>query len=259
MWTVAALYEFVSLPDCRERVAALRAFGEAHGLVGTLIFAEEGVNGTFAGSEDAVHQALALLQADGVIARLNLKFSRAEKRPFRQWKVKVKPEIVTFRQNGFDVARDGGTYVDPADWNELIRDPSVTLVDTRNSYEVGVGKFAGAIDPGLDSFPEFVDYVRNHLDPEKTPRVATYCTGGIRCEKATAFLRQEGFREVFQLKGGILQYLADVPKDQSLWEGDCFVFDWRLAVDHDLQPAGYHLCPVCDAPVKEPCRCEHVL
>jgi UPF0176 protein len=249
-WTVATFYQFVPLPDCREWAERLLEAGTRLGLCGTFILAEEGLNTTVAGEGDAIAQILAFLQQDDRFAELVVKTSTCEDQPFPKYKVKVKPEIVTFGNRESIPSSQVGEYVKPADWNELISDPDVVLVDTRNDYEVEVGRFKGAMNPKVKDFTEFGAFVEQELDPQKHKKVAMYCTGGIRCEKATAHLLNQGFETVYHLEGGILKYLEEVPKERSLWEGDCFVFDWRVALNHDLKPGGWRISPHTHLPEK---------
>ena len=238
-FTVAAFYHFSDLPDCEQVASRFRELGERLELKGTIIFSTEGVNSTLAGSAEAIEEALAWLRSDVRLAELEAKFSVTNLRPFPRFKVKVKPEIVTFRQPGADPNAAVGEYVEAKDWNALISDPEVITIDTRNDYEVQMGQFEGAVNPKTDKFEDFADFVQKHLAGNKAQKVAMYCTGGIRCERATAFLKTEGFSSVYHLKGGILKYLESVPKSESKWKGDCFVFDYRVGLDHDLKPAGW--------------------
>ncbi|MGJ8639395.1 MAG: rhodanese-related sulfurtransferase [Opitutaceae bacterium] len=242
-WKIAAFYHFTDLPDRDEWAERMVDHGLKVGLRGTLIFAPEGVNSTCAGSEAAVDSTIALLKSDPRFEHLEVKYSFADFNPFPKFKVKKKPEIVTFRQEGADPRADVGTYLEPEEWNDLISDPDVITIDTRNDYEVEVGQFKGAINPKTDDFTEFAKFVDEHLASQKGKKIAMYCTGGIRCERSTAYLKQKGFDSVYHLKGGILRYMEMMPKDQSLWEGDCFVFDYRVAVDHDLKPAKWKIDP----------------
>lgn len=236
---IAAFYHFTDLPD--RDVWAERMVDHALnvGLRGTVIFAHEGVNSTCAGSHGAVDATVELLRADPRFKDMEVKYSYADFNPFPRLKVKKKPEIVTFRQPGADPREEVGTYLEPEEWNDLIADPDVITIDTRNEYEVRVGKFRGAINPDTPDFTAFADYVREHLAGQEHRKIAMYCTGGIRCERSTAYLKKLGFKEVYHLKGGILRYLEMMPKEKSLWEGDCFVFDYRVALDHDLRPANW--------------------
>jgi len=247
---VAAIYKFVKLDDCAELRAPLQAQCDTLGITGTLLLAEEGINGTIAGTRSGIDQILAYLRSDPRLADLPHKESLAELPPFYRMKVKLKQEIVTMGVTGVDPAERAGHYVKPEDWNALISDPGVLLVDTRNDYEVEVGTFKGAIDPHITTFREFPDYVKNNFDPDKQPRVAMFCTGGIRCEKASAYMLQQGFPEVYHLQGGILKYLEKVPAGESLWQGECFVFDQRVAVGQGLAPGHYELCYGCSRPIR---------
>ncbi len=246
---VAALYKFVSLPDYEALREPLLEWCRAAGVKGTLLLASEGINGTVAGSRAAIDGLLDYLRRDPRLADLSHKESLHEEVPFYRMKVKLKREIVTMGVEGIDPAQVVGTYVEPAAWNSLISDPDVVVVDTRNDYEVELGSFEGAVNPKTGSFREFPAYVAEHLDPVKHKKVAMFCTGGIRCEKSTAYLREQGFEEVYHLKGGILKYLEEVPKENSLWQGECFVFDNRVSVDHDLERGSYDLCHGCREPV----------
>lgn len=246
---IAAFYHFVELPDFRELAERVRVHGERVGLKGTIIFAEEGLNSTCAGTVEAIDATIEFLRADPRLADLEVKYSYADFIPFPKFKVKQKAEIVTFRQANADPNQEVGTYLEPDEWNELISQPDVLTIDTRNDYEVGVGKFKGAVNPQTDDFVEFADYVERELADKKDQKIAMYCTGGIRCERATAFLKLKGFEDVYHLKGGILRYLEETPKEQSLWEGECFVFDYRVAVDHDLKPGPWKIDPVTSHPV----------
>ncbi len=248
---VAALYKFVSLPDYHDIREPLLDECIAAGTRGTLLLAAEGINGTIAGTRQGIDRVLNYLRSDPRLADLEHKESIDERNPFLRTKVKLKKEIVTMGVVGIDPNREVGTYVAPEDWNDLVEDPDVLLLDTRNDYEVGIGTFRGALDPHTTTFREFPDYVQKHLDPAQTPRVAMFCTGGIRCEKASAYMLEQGFEEVYHLQGGILKYLEEVPRDESTWEGECFVFDNRVAVDHSLQKGQYDQCYGCRWPVTD--------
>lgn len=281
-FTVAAMYQFADLGEgCGAHVTLrepLREFMAARDINGTILLAHEGINGTVAGSADAIAELVEFLRTDsifkGKLNHLELKFAEADKQPFLRSKVRLKKEIVTMGAYPFahdDTEETGdtvsqvlrtidsteivGTYVDAEQWNALIDDPEVTLIDTRNDYEVAVGTFAkadgqAAVDPKTESFREFPNFVEQQLDPAKHKKVAMYCTGGIRCEKATAYLMQRGFEAVYHLKGGILRYLETVEPEESRWQGECYVFDRRVTVGHDLQPGSYVLCFACGRPVK---------
>ncbi len=248
-YVVAALYRFVTLDNFREMREPLLGFCRERGIRGTLLLAQEGINGTVAGSREAIDALLEYLRADPRLAALEHKESIDQRMPFYRMKVKLKKEIVTMGVEGIDPNRVVGTYVQAKDWNALIADPEVLLIDTRNDYEYELGTFRGAVDPHTASFRDFPRYVREHLDPEKHRKVAMFCTGGIRCEKASAFMLQEGFDEVYHLRGGILKYLEEVPEEESAWEGECYVFDKRVAVDHQLERGSYDLCYGCRMPI----------
>jgi UPF0176 protein len=235
---VAALYRFVPLPDCRDLRPGLLGLCEELGIRGTLLLAPEGINGTVAGTAAAVDALIAVLREGplfgGRLAGLDVKLSTAEAMPFRRLKAKAKREIVAFDNGVTNPSASVGTYVEPKDWNGLVDDPDVLVIDTRNAFEVAIGTFAGARDPGTTTFGQLRDYVARELDPGRDRRIAMFCTGGIRCEKASAYLLDRGFAEVFHLKGGILNYLAEVPEQDSRWRGGCFVFDERVALGHGL-------------------------
>jgi UPF0176 protein len=246
---VAALYHFATLADFREQQEPLRARCRELGIRGTLLLAEEGINGTISGSRDSIDAILAYLRSDARLAALEHKESFSDTHPFRRLKVKLKKEIVTLGVPGVDPNKVVGTYVEPEDWNALISDPDVVVIDTRNDYEVMLGTFRNAVDPETKSFSEFPDYVRRHFSPEKNRKVAMFCTGGIRCEKASSFMRSEGYAEVYHLKGGILKYLEKVKPEDSLWQGECFVFDHRVGVTHGLGEGQAEMCFGCGHPV----------
>ena len=248
-FVVAALYKFVSLPDFESLREPLLAQCLAAEVKGTLLLAEEGINGTIAGSRRGIDQVLAYLHSDPRFADVGHKESYDTEQPFYRMKVKLKKEIVTMGVDGIDPKDIVGTYVKPRDWNALIADPEVLLIDTRNDYEVEIGSFKGAIDPKTTSFREFPEYIRANYDPAKHKKVAMFCTGGIRCEKASAFMKHEGFDEVYHLEGGILKYLEEVDEAQSQWQGECFVFDNRGAVTHGLLTGTHELCHGCRRPI----------
>ena len=232
MVTVAAFYRFFALADPAALRDDLRATFAATDLLGTTLIAPEGINGTMAGSPETIDRLLSFLADRTGLNRTEIKFSAAEAPPFRRLKFKLKREIITFRNAKVDPTQPG-QYVDPAEWNALLADPEVLLLDTRNTYETALGTFAGATTPPLETFSDFSDYVQKNLDPAKHRKVAMFCTGGIRCEKASAYMLQQGFPEVFHLKGGILKYLELVPEEASQWQGACYIFDERVSVDHD--------------------------
>jgi UPF0176 protein len=248
-WTVAALYRFVTLEDLLALQKEIKGVCDEHDICGTLLLAPEGINGTIAGKGKAIDVIIDLLDEKTGIKSASLKYSRAEERPFRRMKVRLKKEIVTLKAPEANPNELVGTYVNPEDWNSLIDDPEVTLVDTRNDYETAVGIFKGAIDPNIETFTEFKGYVHENMDPKKQKKVAMFCTGGIRCEKASSYMLAHGFEEVYHLKGGILKYLEEVPAEESQWEGDCFVFDRRVAVGQDLEESPYQLCYGCRFPL----------
>ncbi|MGQ0683963.1 oxygen-dependent tRNA uridine(34) hydroxylase TrhO [Bradyrhizobium sp.] len=238
-YRVAAFYQFAALPDFRELREPLRALCAAHGLKGSVLLANEGINGTLAGSVEGIAGLVEALQHGPLFAgrldNLELKYSTAGAAPFQRLKVRLKNEIVTLGAADADPTKRVGTYVDAAHWNDLIADPATLVLDTRNAFEVAMGTFAGAVDPGIKSFGEFKQFTTQRLDPARHRRIAMFCTGGIRCEKASAYLLARGFAEVFHLRGGILKYLEDMPESQSRWRGECFVFDERVALGHGLR------------------------
>jgi UPF0176 protein len=248
---ICALYKFTRLNDHESMREPLLDFMLERDIRGTLLLADEGINGTVAGSREAIDELLGKLISDARLADLDHKESLSETNPFYRTKVRLKKEIVTMGISGIDPLQAVGTYVDPADWNELISDPDTVLIDTRNDYEIGIGTFRNATNPETDSFREFPAYVRKHLDPVQHRKVAMFCTGGIRCEKSTAYLKELGFENVFHLKGGILKYLEEIPPEESLWEGECFVFDNRVSVGHGLKEGCYDQCHACRMPITD--------
>lgn len=246
---VAALYRFARFPDPKALRQALLDLCETHGIKGTLLLAQEGINGTIAGTEAALETVLAHIRTLPDCADITVKRSHAQDLPFHRMKVRIKREIVTMGEPAIDPLGGTGTYVKPAEWNALIDSPDTVVIDTRNAYEVKVGTFAHAIDPQTDSFSDFPAWARAHRAELEGKKIAMFCTGGIRCEKSTAFLKAEGLNDVFHLEGGILQYLEDVPATESRWEGECFVFDERVAVVHGLAPGTHTLCRACRMPV----------
>jgi len=250
-YVVCALYHFVRLNEHSSLKQPLLSLMREQDIKGTLLLAAEGINGTVAGQRQAIDHLLAWLKGQNEFKDLVYKESYVEKQPFSRTKVKLKKEIVTMGVDNIDPTHIVGTYVKPKDWNELISDPDVLLVDTRNDYEVAIGTFKGALNPETETFREFPDYVKQNLDTTKHKKVAMFCTGGIRCEKSTAYLKQEGFDEVYHLEGGILKYLEEVPEEKTLWEGECFVFDNRVSVDHQLEKGIYDQCYACRMPITE--------
>jgi UPF0176 protein len=250
-FVVAALYKFTTLNDCialRDKVLAQLKRDDIRG---TLLLAEEGINGTIAGTKQSVEAFLDWLQADQRFAGIDYKLSYHSAPPFHRTKVKLKKEIVTMGIDGIDPNDIVGTYVEPQDWNALVNDPDTIVIDTRNEYEYGIGSFENAINPHTETFREFPAYVEKNLDPTKHKKVAMFCTGGIRCEKASAYMKQQGFEEVYHLKGGVLKYLEHVDNENSLWNGECFVFDDRVAVDQNLDKGSYDQCHACRYPITE--------
>jgi UPF0176 protein len=249
--TVTAFYKFVALEDLPLLRGHLLEVVRTHGIKGTILLAPEGINATVAGPDTGVRALLAALRSDPRFSDLVSKESYAGEMPFGRLKVRLKTEIVTLRRPEADPTRRAGTYVKPEDWNALITDPDVTVIDTRNAYEVAIGTFEGALDPDTKRFGEFPDFVAARLDPAKHTRIAMFCTGGIRCEKASAYLLALGFPEVHHLEGGILKYLEVIPSQESLWHGECFVFDERVALEHGVKPGSHVMCKACGFPVAE--------
>ncbi len=250
---VAALYKFVDFPDFKAFKSPLYTFCVDQGIKGTLLLAAEGINGTVAGSRAAIDALLNYLRKtpalEGRFCDIEHKESFASTNPFYRTKIKLKKEIVTLGVPEASPAFCVGTYVDPCDWNQVIEDPDVIVIDTRNDYEYAIGSFKGAINPDTRSFRQFPAFVEKACDPSKHKKVAMFCTGGIRCEKASSLMLQQGFETVYHLKGGILKYLEEVPEEQSLWQGECFVFDNRVAVTHGLKEGRYDLCHGCRHPI----------
>ncbi len=248
---VAALYHFVRIENPEALQQELKDLLLANQIRGTLLVAQEGINGTIAGSRAGLQSVLSRLRQDPRFSAVNVKESEADKMPFKRTRVKLKKEIVTMGIEDIDPNHIVGSYVNPADWNALIEDPEVTVIDTRNEYEINIGTFRHAINPHTSSFRQFPEFARNTLDVTKNKKVAMFCTGGIRCEKSTALLKSQGFEQVYHLKGGILKYLEDVPTAESLWQGECFVFDDRVTVDHELKPGTYDQCHACRMPITQ--------
>lgn len=252
-YLTAAFYKFVDLPDYADRKAPLLAFCEAHHVKGLILLAREGINSTIAGAPSDVHAVLSYLRSDAKLADLVHKESISHTAPFHRMKVRLKKEIVTLGVEGISPTKQVGQYVKPEDWNDLISSPDVVLIDTRNDYEVEVGSFKGAIDPKIKTFSQLTEWVKQDksltTQSGAKPRVAMFCTGGIRCEKSTSLMLAHGFEEVYHLQGGILKYLEVVPPDKSLWQGECFVFDERVSVGHGLKPGPHALCRSCRDPL----------
>ncbi|WP_305369031.1 oxygen-dependent tRNA uridine(34) hydroxylase TrhO [Photobacterium leiognathi] len=250
-YVVCALYKFVELDDYQQIQQPLKDLLEANNIRGTLLLASEGINGTVAGKRESIDALLAWFKQDPRLTDVVYKESFSTEQPFNRTKVKLKKEIVTMGVEGIDPRHVVGTYVKPKEWNALISDPDVVLVDTRNDYEVDIGTFKNAVNPNTETFREFPQYVKDNLDPNKHKKVAMFCTGGIRCEKSTAYMKEQGFEEVYHLEGGILKYLEEVPQEESMWEGDCYVFDGRVAVNHQLEKSDYDVCNACRLPITE--------
>ncbi len=246
---IATFYKFTSLKGLKVLRGELLDFCKVKGIKGTILIGTEGINSTVAGPEGAIRALLSHLRNLEEFQGLVAKYSCAERSPFHRLKVRLKKEIVTLGIAGIDPVKRTGRHVPASEWDALITDPEVVVLDTRNTYETRVGTFRGAIDPGIKTFREFPEFVKTHLKSEKHKRIAMFCTGGIRCEKAAAWMLKEGFEEVSQLDGGILKYIEETPEGEGLWQGDCFVFDHRVGVDEALAPGGYEMCPSCRWPV----------
>ena len=248
---VAALYKFTRFSDFEDYRQPILDRMLDNDVKGTLLIAAEGINGTISGSRQAIDSVLDYLRSIEAIGSFTFKESYTSEQPFYRTKVKLKKEIVTMGVEDIDPLQSVGRYVKPSDWNALISDPEVILIDTRNDYEVQIGTFQNAVNPKTETFREFPEYVAKELDPSKHKKVAMFCTGGIRCEKSTAYLRQQGFEEVYHLEGGILKYLEEVPASETMWQGDCFVFDNRVSVNHDLEKGDYEQCFACRMPITQ--------
>lgn len=251
MVTICALYKFARLDDFEKMQQPLKDFMVSVGARGTVLLAREGLNGTICGSQEAIEKILDFLAADERLGKIDHKLSYSEKTPFKRLKVKLKKEIVTLGVADIHPTYSVGTYIKPSEWNDLISDPDVVLIDTRNNYEYEIGSFKGAINPNTESFREFPDYTKENLEQYRDKKVAMFCTGGIRCEKSTAYLKSQGFDEVYHLHGGILKYLEEVDEKDSLWDGECFVFDDRVAVKHNLERGQYDQCHACRYPITD--------
>ncbi len=249
-WKVAALYRFTPLENLPELKAAILASCLENSICGTVLLAPEGINGTIAGPPDGLDAIMQFLDGKCGVLQGEIKYSAAAEKPFMRMKVRLKKEIVTLRAPEANPAKCAGTYVGPRQWNELLGDPDTVVIDTRNVYETKIGMFKGAIDPGTDNFTEFKNFVKNTPALRQKKKIAMYCTGGIRCEKASAYMKAHGFDEVYHLKGGILKYLETIPADESLWQGSCFVFDKRVAIDHGLAESDHEMCYGCREPLE---------
>lgn len=253
MWTVAALYKFTPITDREALQAELKSRCKALDVYGTILLADEGINGTICAPNDANMQQIMnyILEIVGE-NNLELKYSTADLRPFRRIKIRLKKEIVTLKQDHVDPTKQVGTYLSPREWHEMLKDnPDMPVLDTRNDYEVEIGTFKNAIDPKTKAFTEFPDFVKKTLNPAKNKKVAMFCTGGIRCEKASSYMLAEGYEEVYHLKGGILKYLEEIPKEESLWDGECYVFDHRVSITHGLEQGTYDYCFGCGFPISD--------
>ena len=249
MHAICALYKFTRLDDFETIQLPLKGFLDSLSVKGTLLLAREGINGTISGNQASLEKVLEYLQSDSRFLGLEYKFSYSKKTPFKRLKVKLKKEIVTMGLSEIDPTHSVGTYVKPKDWNKFINDPDVVLIDTRNNYEYEIGSFKGAVNPNTETFREFPSFTKNSLEKYRNKKIAMFCTGGIRCEKSTAYLKSQGYKDVFHLQGGILKYLEEVNEDESLWEGECFVFDDRVAVKHNLEQGHYDQCHACRFPI----------
>jgi UPF0176 protein len=250
-YVVTALYHFVRLENFSDLRQPLLNVMTQNGVKGTLLLANEGINGTVAGTQKGIDNLLKWIRNDPRLVHVKAKFSYDDKLPFYRTKVKLKKEIVTMGVEGIDPNKVVGTYVKPKDWNELISDPDVLVVDTRNDYETSIGSFKHAVIPEIESFRDFPKYIDELTPDDKNKKVAMFCTGGIRCEKSTAYLKEQGFKNVYHLQGGILKYFEEIPKEDSLWDGECFVFDNRVSVDHNLEKGSYDQCYACRLPITD--------
>ncbi|MDB9751383.1 rhodanese-related sulfurtransferase [Gammaproteobacteria bacterium] len=250
-FVVIAMYKFVRLDDYQTMQPILLSFCQERQIFGTILLAEEGINGTVVGSRQDLGELLTFLKTDSRLSDLEHKESYSEDIPFHRMKVKLKKEIVTMGQPNIKPSHRTGIRIQPKQWNEIISDPDVILIDARNEYEFQVGSFKNAISPGTTNFREFPDFVNNNLEGQKTKKIAMFCTGGIRCEKASTYMLEQGFEEVYQLNGGILKYLEEIEQDESLWEGECFVFDSRISVDHQLVDGSFEQCFACRRPITD--------
>lgn len=251
MYTVAAFYKFVTINNIEELQDILQKFCKSSAIKGTILIAPEGINGTVAGTNEAIIQLFEMLRADTRFAQLTYKESFSQHMPFYRMKVRLKKEIITMKAPEANPNTQVGVYVDAKDWNKLLQDPDVVVLDTRNDYEVSLGTFKNAIDPKIQTFTQFKDFVTTQLNPEKHKKVAMFCTGGIRCEKASSYMMAHGFETVYHLDGGILKYLETIPQDQSIWQGECFVFDNRTAITHGLHQGHHELCHGCRYPISD--------
>ncbi len=250
-YVVVALYKFVDFPDFKTFQGPLKRACHKAGIKGTLLLAHEGINGTIAGTREGIDQALDYLRRDARFADIDLNESHTDILPFYRMKVRLKKEIVRLGIEGVSPIHKVGQYLNPQEWDALLEDPEVVVIDTRNDYEYEIGTFKGAVNPDTQTFREFPEYVEKNLDPKKNKKVAMFCTGGIRCEKSTSYMLEQGYDEVYHLKGGILKYLEETPAEKSKWEGECFVFDNRVAVTHGVEQGTYDQCHACRYPITE--------
>jgi UPF0176 protein len=250
-YLVATFYQFVAFSDYRQKQPEIQKYCQERGIKGTILLAGEGINGTIAGTDTAIAEVITWLKTDTRLGNLEVKTSFCDYLPFQRLKIRLKKEIVTFGQPEVNPLEKTGIHLNAQEWNQLLKEPDVVVIDTRNSYEVAIGTFAGAIDPQIEHFRQFPEYIYNNSDSINNKKIALFCTGGIRCEKASAFLLNQGFSEVYQLEGGILKYLEEVSYDQSLWRGECFVFDQRVALTANLEVGHYEMCPACGHPIDE--------
>ncbi len=248
-YAVATFYKFVALPNCEMLRSQILDYCQKNNIYGSILLAQEGINGTVCSDRIHLTAFIEFLRQDPRLGDLTTKESESDRAPFDRLKVKVKPEIVTLGRPDINPSERAGIYVKPQDWNALIQDPEVVVIDTRKAFEVSTGTFVGAVDPNLDSFREFPGYVETNLNPTQHPKVAMFCTGGIRCEKASAYMLSVGFETVYHLEGGILKYLEEIDPEESLWEGECFVFDQRVSVTHGVHPGTHTICVACGYPV----------
>jgi UPF0176 protein len=249
-WTVAALYKFTKIDDREALQAELKIRAKEFNIFGSLLIAHEGINGTICAPDaQSMQHMMDYIESQVGLDHMELKYSTANLRPFRRMKVRLKEEIVRLKQAHVDPTQHVGKYVEGEEWNKIISDPDVVVIDTRNDYETAIGTFRNAIDPKTKEFHEFPEFVKKHLNPEKNKKVAMFCTGGIRCEKASSYMLAEGFEEVYHLKGGILKYLEDMPREKSLWDGECYVFDHRVSLGHGLEQGTYDYCFGCGFPI----------
>ena len=250
-YLVATFYQFVALSDYRQKQPEIQKYCQERGIKGTILLAAEGINATIAGNRQAIAEVISWLKTDTRLANLEVKESVCDYLPFQRLKIRLKKEIVTFGQPKANPLENTGIYLKTEEWNQLLKEPDVVVIDTRNNYEVAIGTFAGALNPEIQHFRQFPEYIQENFDSINDKKIALFCTGGIRCEKAAAFLLNQGFSQVYQLEGGILKYLEEVSPDQSLWQGECFVFDQRVALTANLEVGHYKMCPACGHPIDE--------